>query len=128
MIHPLFLTLVRKPRLFLEHVDAYADLAIAEADGWRGHWQRRAAAFAAGGLLIVLGLGLAGVAGLLFAIVPLAAMPLPWLLGVIPLVPLLAGLALTWGARRMTPHAAFAALREQVSQDLATLRILEEER
>ena len=75
----------------------------------------------------VLGLGLAGAAGLLAAALPLADMPQPWLLVAIPLVPLLASAALAWRLRQHPSRAAFAALRLQVAQDIATLKILDEE-
>ena len=128
MIHPIFITLAKQPRLFMEHADAYAELAMAEVDGLRGHWQRRAVLGVVAGVLVLMGVGLAGIAGLLYAVIPLPAMPEAWLLLVIPLVPLLIGLVLVWQVRQMAPHAAFATLREQVTQDLATLKILDEER
>lgn len=128
MIHPIFITLAKQPRLFMEHADAYASLAMAEVEALRGHWQRRAVLGVVAGVLVLMGLGLAGVAGMLYAVIPLSEMPEPWLLWVIPLVPLLIGLVLVWQVRQAAPHAAFSTLREQVSLDLATLRILDEER
>ena len=128
MIHPIFITLAKKPRLFMEHADAYAELAMAEVGSLRGRWQQRAVLGVAGGVLMVLGLGLAGVSGLLWAVVPQASMPHPWLLVIIPLLPLLPGLVMLLRARQGDPHEPFATLREQVSLDLATLKILDEER
>lgn len=128
MIHPLFISLAKRPRLFMEHADAYAALALAEAADWQVKWQHRAMVGTAAAVLVSLALGLAGVAALLVAALPLEAMPQPWLLVVVPLVALVLGLWLAWRARRMAPVPAFAALREQVSQDLATLKLLDEER
>lgn len=128
MIHPIFITLAKQPRLFMEHADGYASLAMAEVDALRIHWQSKAVFGVVAGALVLMGVGLAGIAGLLYAVIPLSAMPQPWLLLAIPLVPLLIGLLLVWQVRRSAPHAAFSTLREQVSQDLATLKILDEER
>jgi uncharacterized membrane protein YqjE len=112
------MALARQPGLVLEHADAYVDLASAELD---------AGLNSAAALLAVLALGLAGAAGLAVAVVPLGAMPMPWLLAVIPAVPLLLAALLAWRARRLEKSPPFAALRQQMAQDLATLRILDEE-
>lgn len=127
MIHPAFMALARQPGLLLEHAGAYADLASAELDEWGEQWKLRAGLSTIAALLAVLGLGLAGAAGLAAAAVPLSAMPMPWLLVVIPLVPLVLAAGLAWRVHRLEKAALFAALREQMAQDLATLRILEEE-
>ena len=50
-----------------------------------------------------------------------------WLLVVIPAVPLLLAALLAWRAHRLEKSPPFAALRQQMAQDLATLRILDEE-
>lgn len=121
------MALARQPGLVLEHASAYLDLASAEMDEWGGQWKQRAALATAAAVLALLGLALAGVAGLLLAVVPLSSMPLPWLLVVIPLVPLLLAAGCAWRVRRLEKAAPFAALREQMAQDLATLRILDEE-
>lgn len=127
MIHPAFMALARQPGLVLEHADAYVDLASAELDEWGTQWKHRAGLNSAAALLAVLALGLAGAAGLAVAVVPLGAMPMPWLLVVIPAVPLLLAALLAWRARRLEKSPPFAALRQQMAQDLATLRILDEE-
>jgi hypothetical protein len=127
VIHPLFITMARQPGLFLEHADAYADLAMAEVACWRSRLQQRAALTAAAVLLALLGLGLAGVAGLLAAALPLHSMPMPWLLWALPLAPLLLAAVLAWRVRRLDPGTGFTILREQMAQDLATLKILDEE-
>lgn len=127
MIHPAFMALARQPGLVLEHADAYVDLASAELDEWGTQWKHRAGLNSAAALLAVLALGLAGVAGLAVAVVPLASMPMPWLLVVIPAAPLLLAAVLAWRAHRLEKSPLFAALRQQMAQDLATLRILDEE-
>ncbi len=128
MIHPLFITMAKKPGLFLEHADAYTDLAVAELACWRSRLQQRAALTVAAAVLAFLGLGLAGVAGLLAAALPLQAMPMPWVLWALPMAPLLLAAILGWRMRQLDEGATFTTLREQLAQDLATLKILDEEK
>jgi uncharacterized membrane protein YqjE len=117
----------RQPGLVLEHAGAYAELASAELDEWGDQWKSRASLGTAAALLAYLALALAGAAGLALAVVPVAAMPMPWLLAVIPAAPLLLAAVFAWRVRRMKKTPPFAALRDQVAQDLATLRILDAE-
>lgn len=127
MIHPLFITLAKKPGLFLEHADAYVDLAAAELAAWRSRLRQQATLTLAAIVLGVLGLGLAGVAGLLAAALPLQTMPLPWLLWALPLTPLLLAAYLVWRLKQLDDDTPFSTLREQMALDLATLKILDEE-
>ena len=124
MIHPALIAAARQPGLMLDHASAYADLASAELDEWRDQWQRRARLGAAAALLAYLSLAMAGGAGLALAVVPLAHMSLPWLLAAVPAVPLLLAAVLAWRVHRMERTPPFAELRQQLAQDLATLRIL----
>jgi CHASE2 domain-containing sensor protein len=66
--------MAKEPGLFLEHADAYADLAVAELACWRSRVQQRATLTVAAVLFVLLDLG---VAGLLAAALPLPAMPMP---------------------------------------------------
>ena len=127
MIHPVFITMAKNPGLFMEHASAYADLASAEVDTLTGGLKRRTALTVISVLLAMLGLGLAGAAGLLLAALPLAAMPRPWLLWAIPLMPLLLSALLALRLRQLKSRAAFAVLRQQLALDIATLKILDEE-
>lgn len=127
MIHPLFITMAKEPGLFLEHADAYADLAVAELTSWRSQLQQRAMFAAAAALFALLGLGLAGVAGLLAAALPWQTMPLPWVLWALPLALLLLAAFLAWRAQQLGNDTAFSTLRGQIAQDLATLKLLDEE-
>lgn len=127
MIHPAFIALARQPGLVIDHADAYLDLASAELDEWSGQWKRRAGLGVTAAVLAGIGLLLGGVALLALAVVPVSDMPLPWLLLVVPLVPLLAAAALAAYRHRLVQQPAFAELRQQLAQDLATLRILENE-
>ncbi len=128
MIHPLFISMAKQPALFLEHADAYTDLAVAELACWRSRLQQRAILTAAAVLLALIGVGLAGVAGLLAGALPWQTMPMPWLLWAIPLAPLVIAGVLAWRIARLEDGATFATLRDQVAQDLATIKILDEEK
>lgn len=127
MIHPAFIALAKRPALLLEHADAYTDLASAELDEWGARWKRHAMASVAAAVLTAMGLFLAGTAGLLAAAIPLHEMPVTWLLWAIPGVPLVVGLGLGWFVLTADQPAPFSSLRQQVSQDLATLKLLDDE-
>ena len=127
MIHPIFITMAKKPGLFLEHADAYADLATAEFACWRSRLLKQATFTAAAALFALLGLGLAGVAGLLAAALPVQAMPVPWLLWALPATPLVIAAYLGIRVKQLDAGTVFTTLREQMAQDLATLKILDEE-
>jgi len=121
------MAVTRQPDLVLEHADAYLGLATAELDEWHADWKHRASLGTAAALLAYLGLALAGGAGLALAVIPVDAMPMPWLLGLIPAIPWLGAALLAWRLRHMNKVRPFQALREQLAQDLATLRILDKE-
>lgn len=127
MIHPLFITLAKQPTLFTEHADAYADLALAEWQGVTGQLKSRALIWGFTAVLGLIGLMLLGTALLLWAVVPLASMPMPWMLWTVPAVPLLGASVCAWIAATRREAPAFEALRTQWAQDMATLKILGEE-
>ena len=127
MIHPLFITLAQHPTLFTEHADAYADLARAEWQGVTGQLKSRALTWVVTAVLGLVGLLLLGTSLLLWAAVPLASMPMPWLLWAVPAVPLVGAGVFAGVAATRSPPPAFEALRAQWAQDLATLKILGEE-
>ena len=127
MIHPLFITMAKRPGLFLEHADAYTDLAVAELACWKTRLKHRATLILAAALLSILALGLGGVACLLAAALPVQTMPVPWLLWALPLSLLLVAAFLGWRVQQLEDETAFSTLREQVAQDVATLKILDEE-
>lgn len=127
MIHPLFIALAQQPSLFAEHADAYADLALAEWQGVTGQLTSRALIWVLTAVLGLVGLMLLGTALLLWAVVPMASMPMPWLLWAVPAVPLLGAGVSAWVAATRREAPAFEALRAQWAQDMATLKILGEE-
>jgi hypothetical protein len=122
MLHPMFKIVASRPELVAEHLAAYGQLAAVQAQAAATHLQRRAVLAGVAGLSGALAIGLAGVALLLVGVVPLQAMPAPWLLLVVPLVPL-AVAAVCWLRLRGAKEAsALAPLREQFAADAALLR------
>lgn len=128
MIHPLFRLLLSRPQMLAEHVGAYAELASAEAAEAAAVLRTRTLMALAAVASFLLGLGLAGVALLLLAALPLAQMPMPWLLALVPLTGLALGLGFWRAARQQPPAPAFALLRRQVALDAALLRESDEAR
>jgi hypothetical protein len=122
MMHPLFSTLITRPELLAEHVGAYIALARAEAGEASAALRARALLTGLMALGLLLGLGLGGVALLLYAVLPLQQMPRPWLLALVPAAPLLLAGACWLGLQRQTSQGAFQALRQQVAVDAALLR------
>ena len=78
-------------------------------------------------LFVLVGLMLLGTALMLWAVVPMTSMPMPWQLWAVPAVPLLGAGVSAWVAATRREAPAFEALRAQWAQDMATLKILGEE-
>lgn len=121
-LHPLLRLAVDEPQLLAEHVAAYGALIVEEGAVAVARSQRRLACQALALAALVVGLTLAGVATLLWAALPAAAMVQPWLLWAVPAAPLLLALALLWGARDPAGPAPFAGLRRQAAADLGLWR------
>lgn len=122
MIHPLFSTLATEPALIVEHLDAYADLAKAEMEGWVAAIQTRWVLHAVIGACALLAVLLVAVAALLFGALESRTMPHPWVLLVVPAVPTLAALACWWRLKWIARRQPFALLREQIALDLKLIR------
>ncbi len=122
MIHPFFSTLLSQPGLLVEHLDAYAELARAEAGAWgsavQSRWMLKIAMALCGLLAITLG----AMAALLAGAIAWRSMPHGWVLLVVPLVPALAALGCWWRMRNLATRQAFAVLREQFATDLKIMR------
>lgn len=120
MLHPIFSVLVRRPELVFDHVAGYAALVQEEASSVGGEVAKRAIAWAAVGVGMLVFLVLAGVA------VMLGVMQdrFHWALVVVPAIPLLlSGVAWTM-ARQRLPAKAFTELKAQLDADAQTLRSL----
>ena len=121
MFHPLIKLLASRPDLLISHVGAYAQLAAVQAADGVLLLRRRAILGAAAVGALVMGVALAGGAVLLLAVVPIDAMPAPWLLVVAPGTPLLLAGILLWQIRREPWAWSLTILREQMAADAALL-------
>ena len=122
MFHPLFKLLASRPDLVIDHLAGYTALISAQASGAARGLRIRAVLGVVLALCLLLAVTLGGVALLLLAAIPPEQMHLPWLLWVVPLVPLLiAGAA--WAAlRSRASEWSLDPLRSQIASDAALLR------
>lgn len=125
MFHPLIRLLASKPQLVAHHLGGYVELASAEAQQAVSALQARLLWMAGAVAGAVAGVLLAGVAALLAAALPLAGMPAPWLLLLVPLAAWLAGAACWLQASRLPLAGSLQNLRAQLAADAALLAELE---
>jgi uncharacterized membrane protein YqjE len=122
MLHPLLHLIATQPHLLADHAQAYAELAAVEAGEFSAHWKRRAMLFTVAAFCMGLGVVLAGVAVMLWSVLPVSQMQAPLSLVAVPLVLMaLSGVCVLLG-RSQIKNAAFASLRQQVKADLLMLR------
>lgn len=119
---PLLRVLASEPDALVEHAAAYADLAGDELQHLSEHWSRRLLWLIAGAVAALAALLLAGVAVMLWAVVPPHELAHPWLLVAVPVVPAVVALAALRVARGMGQRPAFDTLRAQLREDLALVR------
>jgi cytochrome bd-type quinol oxidase subunit 2 len=120
MLHPIFSVLVNRPELVIDHVAGYAALVQEEASSVSGEVTKRAIAWAAVAVGLLVFMVLAGVA------VMLGVMQerFHWVLVIAPAVPLLLAVAAWTVARQRLPAKAFTELKAQLDADAQTLRAL----
>ncbi len=121
-MYALLRLLTAQPQLLADHAEAYAELVTAEIGDLSAAWKRRAVLHAA--TLCCLGAGavLAGVALMLWTVTPSALLRLPWVLIVVPLLPLAGAAACLLAGRADDDGKAFDNVRRQLKADLAVLR------
>ena len=128
MLSPWLELLAKRPQLLAAHASAWVDLLAAEggaalADWLRGLWLKLAAALAA-----ALGLGLAAVALMLWAVTPASQLQQPgvvWVLLLVPMLPWAVAVACWIVGRRQTDGGSqvrFARLAQQWQADVMLLR------
>lgn len=122
MLHPLLHLIANQPHLLADHAEAYAELLGEEIGAASGRWRRRmllsSVALCGAGVGVVL----AGVALMLWAVIPPESMNAPWALIVAPLVPLGAAAA-AWAAAQAQPDGPpFEQIRRQLREDVLMLR------
>ncbi len=121
-MHPLFHLIATRPQLLLEHVESYAELVGAEMGIVTTSWKRSIILYAVALCLLVVGVALAGVALMLWAVLPEEMMSAPWVLIAVPVPLLVIAVICLLYARTSTEARAFDNLRRQVSEDMALLR------
>ncbi|MES2947121.1 MAG: hypothetical protein V4858_01130 [Pseudomonadota bacterium] len=127
MLHPLYRLILAQPGLLGNHAMAYAELLAADLGTLSQHWKRRLIL----NLLVVCSLGvaavLAGVALMLWAVVPAIQSPWAWVLLLVPLLPLVLAAVCAMAATNADDgnHRALVELRKQVHADVAMLREME---
>lgn len=121
-MHPLLRLALSRPQLLADHAQAYADLASAELTVASLQWRRRALLNAAAACSLGIALVLAGVALMLWGVLPPAPLEARWVLIAVPLVPMLLALGCMVAARVDSASDAFAGMRAQLLADLALLR------
>lgn len=122
MLHPLLHLIATKPQVLADHAQAYAELAAVEVGEFSAAWRRRAAFFAAAAFFIALAVVLAGVALMLWSVLPVAQMQAPWALAAVPGGLGAIGAACLVAGRAQNQGSAFATLRQQFKTDLLMLR------
>ncbi|MBC7707547.1 MAG: phage holin family protein [Rhodoferax sp.] len=121
-MHPLFHLIATRPQLLFEHLESYAELVGAEMGIVTERWKRSVILNVVALCLLIVGVGLAGVALMLWAVVPGSQMQATWALIAVPLPPLVIAAGCLLAARGSSETRAFDHLRRQVSEDMAMLR------
>lgn len=121
MIQKLLHLIATKPHLISGHVEAYSALISAEIDKTSKRWVSRVVYGAVALFLLATALTFVGVALMLWALVPGEDMHMPWLLVVVPVLPLLAGVFCVYKAKEPA-ESALETVKGQINADLAMLR------
>ncbi|MCV2360599.1 hypothetical protein LNV08_16620 [Paucibacter sp. TC2R-5] len=123
MLHALLHLFSTQPQALAEHAQAYADLFGDEFGQAKQALRRRFVLHAVLMCSVTLGVGLGGVALLLWAVTPPAQIHAAWLLLCVPLPALVLALY-CWraaAASRSSDAAMFVNLRQQLASDRAML-------
>jgi thiol:disulfide interchange protein len=121
-MHPLIGLLASQPQRLVEHVEAYGALAALEVRSASALWRTRALLVIAATVGLAIALALAGVALMLAAALPSAPMQAPWVLVLVPAVPVVLALASLLLLALRGEARAFENLRRQFQADLTMLR------
>jgi hypothetical protein len=111
-----------QPQLLVDHAEAYADLLATEMRNISGAWKRRALLNIVALVCMMAAVIFAGVAIMLWAVVPQTQIQAPWALIVTPLLPFAIAIACLLIARSPSESHSFDTVREQVKADMVMLR------
>ncbi len=121
MIHPLLRLVATQPQLLADHAEAYAGLVGDELGRTVASFKQRLLLKAVALGLIAVTAILAGVALMLWAVIPAASMQAPWALIAAPGVPAVVAVLCLLVVRQPAVDT-FAELRQQLAADLVMLR------
>ena len=121
-MHRLFHLLATRPQLLADHAEAYAELVAVEVNRMSATWTRLALLTAMALCSLSVALALAGVALMLWAVMPALPAQAPWVLIVVPLLPLAAAVGCLLAMQRVGQCEAFDNLRHQFKADVLMLR------
>jgi hypothetical protein len=121
MIHPLLRLVVSQPNLLADHADAYTGLVSDSIGRTAASLKQRAVLGAVALGLLVVAAVLAGVALMLWAVMPAANIQAPWALIAAPAVPALIAIACALVAKQK-PADTFAEVKRQFAADMVMLR------
>jgi len=119
---PLLYLVATRPQLLVDHAEAYADLASAEVSHASVIWKRRAKLGITAICSFAVAAILAGVAVMLWAVIPGASNKALWFLIATPLLPIGLGTGCLIATRARPEEGAFEALRQQLKADIAMMR------
>ena len=119
-MHPLLHLVANQPQLLADHAQAYAELAAVQVARLSADWKRRVLLAAATLCGLVVASVLAGVALMLWSVMP-AVQP-SWILIATPTVPAVLAACCLVALRRQYPDPAAQNLWQQVKADMQVLR------
>ncbi len=122
MTHSLLDLIANRPQLLAAHAQAYGDLVAAEVGAASNALARRAVLGISGVIMLVVAIVLGGVGLMLRAVIPVNVMAAPWVLVVVPLVPVVAGIACLVAARLWILRNPFDKVWWQLKADVAMFR------
>lgn len=121
MIHPLIKLVATRPELVANHLSAYAALIGSEARQAQSRWTVRLLLIALALCCVGVAAVLAGVALMLWAVLPEVQRDAVWALWAAPAVPALVAVVAGLIARRPATVPAFAAVQQQFEADARML-------
>ena len=122
MVHPLFRLITTRPQLLAEHVSAYTDLLAEELTSTAGLLKRRLMLQFVALAAAAVGVVLAGVALMLWAALPEGSLRQPWLLLLVPALPLAIAVWASATGGAMPTSDLLVTFRRQLAADTAMLR------
>jgi len=122
MLRRLLHLIATQPELLAQHAHGYLELVSAETGSACATWRRRTLLYAVALCCLLVAAVLAGVAGMLWAVLPAVPLQALWVLIGAPLIAAAVALVCLRAARPQGDDQAFDNLRQQIREDLQLLR------